>query len=95
MRAFSLIWLPLSATDEQFVLSVSDLFCPDPDGGTAFLILIVRQIIPDVGGQNIFRLTAAPNGRIPCAGRPLIQHQPDAHGAVLGVGQPVVYIKGL
>lgn len=32
MRAFSLIWLPLSATDEQFVLSVSDLVCPDPDG---------------------------------------------------------------
>ena len=92
-ESLSPIYFALPATDEQFVLPISHLFRPYPHSHAAFLVLVICQIIPDIGGQNILRLTAAPNGRVPCTGSRRVQYQPNTYGVVLGVGQPVVYIK--
>lgn len=92
-ESLSPIYFASPATDEQFVLPISHLFRPYPHSRAAFLVLIICQIIPDIGGQNILRLTAAPNGRVPAICRIFIQPQPNTYGVVLGIAQSVVHVK--
>ena len=92
-ESLSPIIFALPATDEQFILSISHRLRPYPHSRAAFLVLIICQIIPDIGGQNILRLTAASDGRVPATRRIFIQPQTNAHGVVLGIAQPVVHVK--
>ena len=72
---------------------ISHLFRPYPHSRAAFLVLIICQVIPDIGGQNILRLAAASDGRVPAIRCIFIQPQTNAHGVVLGIAQPVVHVK--
>lgn len=92
-ESLSPIYFASPATDEQFILSISHLFRPYPHSGAAFLVLIICQIVPDIGGQNILRLAAASDGRVPAIRRIFIQPQTNAHGVVLGIAQSVVHVK--